>query len=105
MPDERFWRDASGRLTFNLPGVGATDYPGVCRDLSDALGLVPAGEIVIGPEQMFWDFQRGDQLVSLDWDIWMDFIVVAKSEEAEPLVGDVAAWLRASPWATANDTA
>ena len=105
MPDNRFWRDASGRLTFDLPGVVASDYPAVCRGLADVLGLVPAGEIVIGPEQMFWDFRRRDQVVGLEWDIWMEFMVVAKCEEAESLVREIAAWLRASTWASANSTA
>jgi hypothetical protein len=68
----------------------------VCRGIADALGLTPDGAIVIGPEQMFWDFRRGDQVVGLDWDIWMDFMVVAKSEASEQLLRDIAAWLTSS---------
>jgi hypothetical protein len=89
----RFWRDSSGRLTFDLPGVAAADYPAVCRGIADALGLAPAGDILIGPDQMCWDFRRGDQVVSLDWDIWMEFMAVAKSEASEPLLRDISAWL------------
>ncbi len=100
-----FWQDSSGRLTFDLPGVAATDYPAVCRGIADALGLVPAGDIIIGPEQMFWDFQRGDQVVGLDWDIWMEFMVVAKSEASDSLVQDIAAWLGSSPWSGAGKQA
>jgi len=81
-----FWRDASGRLTFDLPGVASTDYPVVIRGLADALGLASAGKVIIGQEQMFWDFRRGGQVVGLDWDIWTEFMVVAKSEPSEPLV-------------------
>ena len=90
-----FWRDHSGRLTFDLPGVPAADYPAVCRSVADALGLAAAGEIVVGPDQMFWDFRRGDQVVGLDWDIWFEFMAVAQSPAAEPLVADIAAWLGA----------
>jgi hypothetical protein len=93
-----FWRDNSGRLTFDLPGVSAADYPAVCRSIADALGLSPDGEIVFGPDQMFWDFRRGEQTVSLDWDIWMEFMAVARSEPSEPLVRDIAAWLSSSQW-------
>lgn len=89
------WRDSSGRLTFVQPGITAEEYPAVCRKVADAFGLVPAGEIIIGPEQMFWDFQRDGQVVALDWDIWMDFMVVAKSSVSEPLVMDIAVWLDA----------
>jgi hypothetical protein len=93
-----FWRDSSGRLTFDLPGVAATDYPFVCRIIADALGLAADGDIVIGSDQMFWDFRRGDQVVGLDWDIWMEFMAVAKSEASEPLLRDVAARLGSSRW-------
>ena len=89
------WRDSSGRLTFDLPGVAATDYPAVCRQIADAFDLAPASDIVIGPDQMFWDFRRGDQVVGLDWDIWMEFMAVAQSPASEPLVADIAAWLGA----------
>jgi len=100
-----FWRDSSGRLTFDLPRVEAGDYPAVCRGIADALGLTPVGEVVIGPEQMFWDFRRGDQVVGLDWDIWMDFVVVAKSEASEPLLRDIAAWLGSTRWSQASKQA
>lgn len=66
------------------------------RTESDAFGLVQEGDIVIGLEQMFWDFQRGEQVVGLDWDIWMEFMVVAKSPTSEPLVKAIAAWLKLS---------
>jgi hypothetical protein len=97
-----FWRDDSGRLTFDLPGVTAMDFPAVCRDFADALGLASDGDIIVGPDQMFWDFRRVDHKVGLDWDIWMEFMVVAKSEASEPLLQDIAAWLESSRWAEAS---
>jgi hypothetical protein len=96
---ERFWRDASGRLTFGLTRVEAADYPAACRAVVDAFALAPDGSPVIGPDQMFWDFRRAGQVVGFDWDIWMGFMVVAKTEGAEPLVREVAAWLRSNRWA------
>jgi hypothetical protein len=89
----RLWRDSSGRLTFDQPGVTAHDYPRLCRMIADAFELAPVGEIVIGMDQMFWDFKNGHLVVSLDWDIWMDFMVVAKSVASEPLVIDIAQWI------------
>jgi hypothetical protein len=91
-----FWRDSSGRLTFDLPGVAAADYPAVCRGVADALRLVPDGDIIVGQDQMFWGFRRGDQAVGLDWDVWMEFMAVAKSEAAEPLLRKIAEWLVSS---------
>jgi hypothetical protein len=42
---------------------------------------------------MFWEFRRDDWVVSLDWDVWIGFMVTAGSAEAEPLVRVIAAWL------------
>jgi hypothetical protein len=91
----QLWRDASGRLTCDSPGVAAADYPAVCRAVADAFGLAPLGEYVVGPDQMFWDFGRGGQVVGLDWDIWFEFMAVAKSAVSEPLIHEIAAWLGA----------
>jgi hypothetical protein len=93
---ERFWRDASGRLTFDLPGVEATDYPAVSRGLVKAFALGPHGSLVVGLDEMFMDFRRGEQVVGLEWDVWTGFTVVAKSEASESLVRDIAAWLGTS---------
>src|SRR5690242_20377577 len=98
MQGERFWRDASRRLTFDTSGVEALDYPAACRAVADEFALSPEGSLVIGPEQLFWDFRRARQVVSLDWDIWMGFMVVARTEESEPLLRDIAAWLGSSQW-------
>jgi hypothetical protein len=93
----RLWRDASDRLTCDWHGVKALDYPALCRAISDAFGLAPVGELVIGPDAMFGDFARGGLVVGLEWDIWMEFMAVAKSAAAEPLVADIAAWLESQP--------
>lgn len=100
-----FWRDSSGRKTFDLPGVTAADYPAVCRDVVDALGLAAAGDIIIGLDQMFWDFRRADQVVGLDWDIWMGFLAVAQSKTSEPLLRDIAEWLSSSRWSKVTNPA
>jgi len=96
MVDERsphFFNDASGRLTFDLFSVSAADYPALCRDVITEFRLTKDNDIVIGPDQMFWDFRCGDHVVGLEWDNWMGFMVVAQSPEAEPLVRAIAAWV------------
>lgn len=96
MSEHQFWRDASGRLTFAMSHIEAEDYPSTCRVVADAFVLVPDGSLVLGPEQMFWDFRQVDRVVGLEWDIWMGFMVVAKTEGAEPLVREIAIWLSSS---------
>lgn len=92
-----FWRDHSGRLTFDWPGVAAADYPVVCQGIADSLGLTPAGEIIVGPDQLFREFARGGQVVGMYWDIWFEFMAVALSPASNPLVHEIAAWLGSRP--------
>ncbi|MBA4016663.1 MAG: hypothetical protein C0483_05695 [Pirellula sp.] len=93
MLDERLWRDASGRLTFDLSTVTAEHYPALCRNIADTFKLAPAMESsLVGIDQMFWEFCRNDQVISLDWDVWMGFMIVAKTTTAESLVHEIAIW-------------
>jgi hypothetical protein len=40
MPDKRLWRDACGRLTFDVPRVEAEEYPAFTRAVA---GIGPIG--------------------------------------------------------------
>jgi hypothetical protein len=99
MPDNVFSRDASGRLTYEMFRVPSGDYPAVSATVVAAFALTSDGSMVVGPDQMFWDFRRGDQRVELAWDNWSGFFVTAKHPEAEPLVREIGAFLEASAWA------
>lgn len=102
MGDERiphFFTDASGRLTFDLFSVPAAEYPAVCRAVVTEFRLTKDTDLVVGLDEMFWDFRCGDQVIGLEWDIWMGFTVVAKTPDSEPLVRAIAEWV-CSNWAT-----
>lgn len=86
------WRDASGRLTFDLD-VPNVSYASLCQEIADTFSLSPRGGIVVGPDQMFWTFHRGDIAIGFDWDFWMGVMVVAETPSAESLVLEIAAWL------------
>ena len=102
MPDNQFRRDGSERLTFEMFRVPALEYPAVCAAVVRAFGLVQHTELVVGPDQLLWDFRRGEQIVGLEWDNWSGFIVTAKNPEAEPLVREIGAFLEASSWAASG---
>ena len=93
----RFWRDASGRLTFELHRVDAKDYPAVCKLLVREFDLQPWGQLVDGWDVLFREFRARSGLVSIEWDNWTGFTVVAKNEGAEPAVKEMATFLEASP--------
>jgi hypothetical protein len=99
-PDTQFWRNASGRLTFDMFRVPADDYRAVRDALIEAFSLAPnSAKVTNGWDIAFQDFRRGEQVVGLEWDNWTGFTVVAKTPDAEPLVKEMAAWLLQSPWA------
>ena len=101
---ELYWRDASGRLTFDLANVPYNDYPAVCQDLIGAFSLALEGSPVIGIDLVFCDFRQGERIVGFDWDHWMGFMVVAKNDAAEALVRSIGDWLLGSSrWAWASD--
>jgi hypothetical protein len=102
MSDKRFWRDASNRLIFEMSQVPARCYADVRNDLVEVFGLVPANEVVVGLDEVFQNFRRGDAIVGIEWDRWTAFIVVATDQTAEGLVGEIAAYLLASRWATVH---
>jgi hypothetical protein len=106
MPDNRFWRDSSERLTFELSRVSAADYPEVCKAVVTAFGLVPDYEsFAAGLDVVFMDYRRGEQVVEMAWDNWTGFTVVAKSTNSEPLVREMAAWLLQNEWDQGGDRA
>lgn len=90
------WRDASGRLTFDLD-VPCTEYAALCKQIAEAFDLSPSRDFAVGLDQICWTFRRGDAAIGFDWDVWMGFLVFAHTPSAEPLVTEIAAWLRSRP--------
>lgn len=85
-------RDSSKRLIAALE-VEAARYGRLVTQVADRFGLEPLGPQVRGLDAVFQEFGRGDLHVSLDWDNWMGFQVVAKSTESEALVEMIAGFL------------
>jgi hypothetical protein len=101
MPDNQFWRDASGRLTFGMFRPPADSYLAVRDSIVTTFHLSPHNALVSnGVDIVFQDFQRGDQIVGLEWDNWTGFTLVAKNPASETLVQDIATWLLQSHWAS-----
>jgi hypothetical protein len=59
----------------------------MCQEVAAAFGLSPMpGLVTNGYDFVFQDYSRGDLVVGLEWDNWMEFTVVAQTTESEPLV-------------------
>jgi hypothetical protein len=103
VPDNQFWRDASGRLTFEMFRISIADYRAICAALVNAFRLIPATALVTnGCDIVFQDYRRDEQVVGLEWDNWSGFTVTAKTLASESLVRDMACWLLESKWATVS---
>ena len=100
MSVQKFWRDASDRLTFSLNKAPAAIYKPLCEAIANNFGLSPhSGLVTDGYDVIFQDYARGEQIIGMEWDIWSDFTVVANSTQSEPLVQEIGAWLLESEWA------
>lgn len=106
MPDNEFWHDASGRLTFGMFRVSVADYPALCSALVSAFGLITTRALVTnGCDIAFQDYRRGEEVVELTWDNWSGYTVTAKTAASGSLVREIAAWMLKSPWAIKSDPA
>ena len=88
-----FYRDASNRLTYEVFDLKSDGYATTCNRLVKKFDLSPAGELIVGLDEMFRDYTDGQNVIGLEWDIWSGFIVVAKNADAEPLVRSIAEFL------------
>lgn len=64
-----------------------------CDRIVNKFGLSPAGELIVGLDEMFRDYTDGPNVIGLEWDNWSGFIVVAKNADAEALVRSIAKFL------------
>jgi hypothetical protein len=98
VPHGNLVRDASARLAFEMFHVSAASYGSICQAIAAKFDLTAYGPLTVGSEVSMQDYQRDGQVVSLEWDIWSGFIVIAKECVSEPLVREIAAWLRQQPF-------
>jgi hypothetical protein len=98
-PDCRghFWRDASGRLVYELHRVAGADYAAVCELVRSRFRLQPSGDRAVGLDEVFQEYGSGSGPISLEWDNWTEFTVVAKAAESEPLAQEIGAFLGSAP--------
>lgn len=88
-----FHYDASNRLTYEVRDLESDSYASTCDRIVTKFGLLPAGDLFVGHDEIFRDYTDGQNVIGLEWDNWSGFIVVAKSTGAEDLVRSIAALL------------
>jgi hypothetical protein len=86
-------RDNSGRLVIDFHHIEAGMYSKATDDIVAKFGLEVAGEKMVGLDEVFQDFSRGEMVLSLEWDNWSGYTVNAKSSSAEQLVREIASYI------------
>lgn len=92
-PVGTFSRDANNRLCFEMFDVDSLDYPSCVARIVAQFSLKPSGEMIVGLDQMFRDYNDGNSTVGLEWDNWLGFIVTAKTPDAETQVNFIGVFL------------
>jgi len=89
-------RDNSDRLTIDFHNIEAALYSKITSEIVTQFNLEIASAKTTGLDEVFQDFKRGNEVVSLEWDNWSGYIVNAKSKKAEPLVHEIAGYISAT---------
>ena len=87
------YRDASKRLTVAVDDMPPLAYRFVRWRLCKEFNLKKAGDYIQGLDEKFQDFSGVDGKVSIEWDNWSGFMVIALDSESEPLVEKIGSWL------------
>jgi hypothetical protein len=88
-------RDSSNRLTFDFDKIDGDKYRNITDDIVSKFSLEIATKKVVGLDEVFQDFKKGDEVIGLEWGNWSGYTVVAKRTSAESLVKEIAKYISA----------
>lgn len=83
-------RNFSGQLTFEIPDYLHHQYKPAKKKIVKKFGLFPFGITINGPDEAFQTFVKGSIRIGIEWDVWSGLIFVAKNEQAESLINEIA---------------
>jgi len=86
-------RNASDQLTFEFSVIESVKYDEITKSVIVHFGIEGVGRKITGLDEIFQDFKRSNEVVSLEWDIWSGYIVCAKTEQAESLAKEIASFV------------
>lgn len=89
--NERRYR--SGQLTIDFQRIESGEYSKITEAVVAEFDLEPASPKTAGLDEISQKFRKGNEVVSLEWDIWSGYIVGAEMKTAEPLVREIAIYI------------
>jgi hypothetical protein len=78
---------------YELHHVAGSDYADLAWVVSREFRLQPSGERVALLDEVFQQYRSSAGTVSLEWDNWTEFTVVAEDARSETLVQAIGAFL------------
>ena len=86
-------RNASNQLTFDFDKINLSSYKKITHSIVNHFNLQPIEMLIVGFDEMFQEFTSGNLSIGLEWDNWSGYIIHAKSQEAEPLLREIAKYI------------
>ena len=83
------YKDKIGRLTYNLPDYTSEDYGKIKKQIKNNFKLYPYFIEYSDFDDIFQLFFNGLKRISIEWNHWEGFSVVAKNARAENLVKNI----------------
>ena len=87
-------RDFSNRLTLEIADIDYSSYKTLTKKLIEKFRLVAQGDLIDGVTESFQTFTKDKYFISIEYDIWSGFMVVAQNPESEGLVNEIFKWLK-----------
>jgi len=86
-------RDASKRLTVAIYGVKENNYSFLSLQIAKKFNLSPSEELIHSFSGIFQKYSDNKHLLSLDWDVWSGYMIVAEDKKSENLINEIYDWL------------
>lgn len=87
-------RDNSNRLTVEVSNVHRFQYGYLAKKVAKKIGLEKSDDLTKGVEEVFCTYSLDGSSVSIEWDVWSGFSIVAIDPESEGLLNVIHAYLK-----------
>ena len=83
------YRDFSNRLSQDFLSINRDEYIVLTDKIVNNFKLISHTKLVNGIDEIFQEFKTDNKIVSLEWDNWSGYSVVAINSLAEDLLEDI----------------
>ena len=88
------YRDFTNRLSQDFVSINSNEYTILTQKIINAFRLVAHTNLVNGFDEMFQEFIVDNKIISLEWDNWSGYSVVAINDISEELLEDIVEFVK-----------